>query len=285
MYCANSLVSSRLCPVSALSSSSSASLTGFMADRVLGANRDEVVKRPACPSHWHNFPTKEQFVFEGDDSIVREIGDDGINSKGPSTSRPYLSGVDAHPSGGGTWLGLSSTGRLGALTNFTEYERPPLPSGRGLTAFRSRGTLVKDWLTYPNEDASGQVGLKQYLNTIAQHRDEWPGFNVFAGYIDADGVTLGYVGNRGDQQGVQYLTEGQQPDTIGAFCSTSPQQYGHQGHALGLSNSTLQTPWSKVDHGKQYLDDALQQYDEKKETCSRDEAEAHLADSIFSALR
>jgi uncharacterized protein with NRDE domain len=70
---------------------------------VVAANRDELHSRPAAPAHWWQ------------------------------SRPPILAGRDL--SAGGTWLGMTRTGRFAALTNYRDPEqrREGTPS---------RGTLV-----------------------------------------------------------------------------------------------------------------------------------------------
>jgi uncharacterized protein with NRDE domain len=74
---------------------------------IVAANRDEFYARPAAPAqHWADAPT----VWAGRD-------------------------LTAH----GTWLGVSTTGRFAAVTNFSETPETPLPPG-------SRGDLTAGFL-------------------------------------------------------------------------------------------------------------------------------------------
>src|SRR6202451_3779908 len=70
---------------------------------VVAANRDELYSRPTAAAHWW------------------------------ASNPPILAGRDL--SAGGTWLGMTATGRFAALTNYRDPEqrRPGTPS---------RGTLV-----------------------------------------------------------------------------------------------------------------------------------------------
>jgi uncharacterized protein with NRDE domain len=77
---------------------------------VLAANRDEYLARPASPLAWWS-------ARPGDPSI--------------------LSGRDLEA--GGTWLGLTASGRLALLTNVRE-------GGKQSATAPSRGGLVTDWL-------------------------------------------------------------------------------------------------------------------------------------------
>lgn len=102
---------------------------------LLLANRDEFYARPALPLHWW------------------EPAANGAQT---------LAGKDLQ--GGGTWLGVSRTGRLAALTNFrsAEPQRTNTPS---------RGELVAGFL---HSDLSAQV----YLQQLAVHCADYNPFNL-----------------------------------------------------------------------------------------------------------
>ena len=102
---------------------------------ILAANRDEFYDRPTAPAvFWPDSP----HIFAGRDLI-----------------------------GQGTWLGLSRSGRLAALSNFRD------PSERGKEG-RSRGLLVADFL---QESGSVRAGLEK----IARQRNNYRSFNLLAG--------------------------------------------------------------------------------------------------------
>jgi uncharacterized protein with NRDE domain len=102
---------------------------------VLAANRDEFYDRPTAPAvFWDSAPS-------------------------------ILGGRDLKA--GGTWLGVSRTGRLAAVTNFRQGEREqPAP--------RSRGHLVADFLT-------GSTGTPQYMERVRAESQLYNGFNLIAG--------------------------------------------------------------------------------------------------------
>ena len=113
---------------------------------ILTANRDEFYERPTSKAHfWDDHP--------------------GV-----------LGGRDMKY--GGTWMGLTRSGRFAAVTNFrdrTEFREHPL----------SRGIMVKDFLTRNDSPET-------YLQRI-MHRDyEYNGFNLLLG----DLTTLVYYSNR-----------------------------------------------------------------------------------------
>lgn len=96
---------------------------------VFAANRDEFLDRPAQPAHfWADAPH-------------------------------VLAGRDLKA--GGTWLGITTTGRFAALTNYRDLRRPMVKG-------RSRGALVRDALDHDPG--------KTYT---------YDGFNLIYGTVDA----------------------------------------------------------------------------------------------------
>jgi uncharacterized protein with NRDE domain len=112
-------------------------------------NRDEFYARPALPLHWWE---------EGD---------------GPS----ILAGKDLRA--GGTWLGLSRSGRLAAITNFRAGN--PVPSDKP-----SRGELVATFLR-------SDLDATTYLQQLAAHATDYRPFNLLV----YDGTTLMGLESRG----------------------------------------------------------------------------------------
>lgn len=148
---------------------------------LLAANRDEFYRRPTHPmGYWRDAPG----VLAGRD--LRE---------------------------GGTWLGLTRTGRFAALTNYRE------PEGL-LKAPRSRGELVAGFLR-------AELQPEEFLQKISRDAGLYGGFNLLVG--DASG--LWYLSNRLKPAQPQRLDAG----------------------VYGLSNHLLDTPWHKVETGKQAL--------------------------------
>lgn len=114
---------------------------------ILAANRDEFHDRPTTPAaFWPQAP--------------------GV-----------LAGRDLR--GGGTWLGVTRSGRLAAVTNYRD------PSSLRADA-PSRGALVSDFLT-------GRSGSRQYLTALAKKGGDYNGFNL----VVWDGDALCWYANRG----------------------------------------------------------------------------------------
>ncbi len=65
---------------------------------------------------------------------------------------------------GGTWMGLSRSGRLAAITNIRLAEAPPPEP-------RSRGHLVRDFLLADRP-------ATDFIDSIRPHAREYPGFNL-----------------------------------------------------------------------------------------------------------
>lgn len=112
---------------------------------VLAGNRDEFHERPTAGLSWWN-----------DDPRI-------------------LAGRDLRA--GGTWLGLSRTGRFGTVTNVRDAELPSPGS-------RSRGTLVPDYL---RDNSDPATHLARLATTGAGHA----GYNLLVG----DACSLAYHSN------------------------------------------------------------------------------------------
>ena len=104
---------------------------------VLAANRDEFYERPTAPaSFWKEYPH-------------------------------ILGGRDLR--GGGTWLGISKSGKFAAITN---YRDPRLYKDDA----PSRGSLVKNFLTE-------RTSAERYLRKVQRADESYNGFNLMLGQI------------------------------------------------------------------------------------------------------
>ncbi|XP_036383250.1 transport and Golgi organization protein 2 homolog isoform X2 [Megalops cyprinoides] len=124
-----------------------------------------------------------------------------------------LSGLDLEEGKeGGSWLGISKRGRLAALTNYLEGRTNPDAQGRGF--------LVSNFLT-DNMDSYS------YLRKVSSEGHLYNGFNLITAEFKAKEDTVCYYGNKGNTEPI-HLKPG----------------------IYGLSNSLLETPWRKLQHGK-----------------------------------
>jgi len=113
---------------------------------VVAANRDEFYKRPTrTADYWPEQPD-------------------------------LLAGKDLEM--GGTWLGVTRSGRFSAVTNFRETPSSSIPP-------RSRGDLTTNFLT-------GEMTPTEYLAEVDQRASEYKAFNLLVG----DGDSLYYYCNR-----------------------------------------------------------------------------------------
>jgi uncharacterized protein with NRDE domain len=123
---------------------------------ILAANRDEFYNRPAAPlDYWAEHPD-------------------------------LLAGRDLKSNG--TWLGVTRTGRIAAVTNY----RDPITHMQNAP---SRGTLVSNYLR-------GNSSPQQYLKAVSKIGYTYNGFNLIAG----DRSGLYYYSNRAT--GIQKLKPG-----------------------------------------------------------------------------
>lgn len=120
---------------------------------ILAANRDEFYERPSSAADfWTDHPR-------------------------------VLAGRDLK--NGGTWLGVTRDGKVGAVTNYRDPSS--LKSGAP-----SRGRLVSDYLT-------GKHTIEHYLKKISDQAGQYNGFNLLAGHDKA----LFVFSSRGRMQKLQ----------------------------------------------------------------------------------
>lgn len=164
---------------------------------LLASNRDEFHHRPSLP-------------------LARWIGPSG---------HTLISGRDLEA--GGTWLGLSASGRLALLTNVRE----PGAENRA----RSRGELPLAWL-------SSQGDATEFFASLQPQA--YNGFNLLIGDL-AQG-SWHWASNR------QFTGGAQAPRIVPGW-----QQQTLQPGVYGLSNAFLDTPWPKTVALKTAVDAAL----------------------------
>jgi uncharacterized protein with NRDE domain len=116
---------------------------------VLAANRDEAYSRPTAPTaFWDDHP----HIYGGRDLEQ-----------------------------GGTWLGITRSGRIAAVTNFRDGYAVK-------NSTRSRGELVSNFLR-------GSQLAADYVHRVGREADAYNGFNLIVGELDE----LYYISNRGSR--------------------------------------------------------------------------------------
>ena len=153
---------------------------------ILAANRDEFYARPTeTAGFWADAP----LILAGRDAVH-----------------------------GGTWLGITKTGRFAAVTN---YRDPQWAAG-----IKSRGDLTANFLK------SGE-SPENYLREIERSKNDYSGFNLLVGDFSKGANELFYYSNRGAK--IEKVSAG----------------------IHGLSNALLDTNWHKVENGKARLTEIL----------------------------
>ncbi|KAK3254590.1 hypothetical protein CYMTET_36195 [Cymbomonas tetramitiformis] len=151
---------------------------------LVASNRDEFLHRPTQAAHfWSDSP----------DILA---GRDGVQ--------------------GGTWFGMSQSGRVALITNYREIEQIPNAP--------SRGKLTRNFL-------EGTQSPLEYLIAVHGAAEQYNGYNLLV--ADAASKTLAYLTNRGpdSQTGPRLLPPG----------------------IYAVSNAVLDSPWPKAEKGKETL--------------------------------
>jgi uncharacterized protein with NRDE domain len=152
---------------------------------------------------------------------------------GRATQRPAFWPGETHILGGrdlqagGTWLGVSRSGRFAAVTNFRETPMEPVPP-------RSRGALAADFLRTTER-------CLDYIERIRPIAAEFRGFNLLL----SDGQTTCYYSNR------QSLEATPAAGSAGLSGGTSLRRLTPGFY--GLSNQLLDCHWPKVSGGRTQL--------------------------------
>ena len=118
---------------------------------------------------------------------------------------------------GGTWLGINKNGRFIAITNYRDLKNINNEA-------RSRGELSKSFLT-------GHLSTDAFLSELSSRKDQYNSFNLLLSDNGFD--TLYHYSNVTDERTL--ISDG----------------------IHGLSNHLLDTPWPKVELGKQGLQQHL----------------------------
>lgn len=139
------------------------------------------------------------------------------------SNNEILSGLDMEVGKeGGTWLGISKRGKMAALTN---YLQPMIDKNA-----KGRGALVANFL-------STDLDCFSYMKNVAAEGHLYNAFNLIAAELNTtEGDVMYYYGSKGEPEPV--------PLKPGIY---------------GLSCSLLDTPWKKLQYGKQLFTQAIKQ--------------------------
>ncbi|KAF2971614.1 hypothetical protein GQX73_g1974 [Xylaria multiplex] len=177
-------------------------------------NRDEYILRPTSRPHWWTHK--------------------------PSGTR-ILSPRDLHRRERGTWMGITSAGRLAILTNYRESSQDD--PDHAICGVRSRGALPTAWLTAPAEEKLDHFVRRMVDDPATKAAG---GFSLICGDLkekQGDGIQpLAIITNRCDE------------------LAAVPRIAGDRKTTYGLSNTIYVEPpvWPKIKKGKQLLEVAIQ---------------------------
>ena len=127
-------------------------------------------------------------------------------------------GVDLFPGKeGGTWLGMTKTGKIGILTNYRQGEKFRNQSDKG------RGHLVSDFL-------KSEENPRKFLENVKKHGSEYGGFNLILGDV----------------------VQGKSEMDFSYYCNKEHQPLENlKAGIYALSNRYLDYCWKKVVLGKE----------------------------------
>ncbi|KAI1348536.1 NRDE protein-domain-containing protein [Xylaria sp. FL0043] len=197
-------------------------------------NRDEYILRPTSRPHWWTHK---------------------------ASGARILSPRDLHRRERGTWMGITSTGRLAILTNYRESSQDD--PDHAICGVRSRGALPMAWLTAPADEKLDHF-VKRMVHDPATKAAG--GFSLICGDLShrTDGgiEPLAIITNRCDE------------------LAAVPRIAGERGATYGLSNTVYVEPpsWPKIIKGRQLLEETIQ------EAVEKDLDEEKLMDRLFTVL-
>ncbi|KAJ2306047.1 hypothetical protein IWW54_004873, partial [Coemansia sp. RSA 2705] len=186
--------------------------------------------------------------------------------------RPYICApLDLKPSNEahrGSWIGVNRQGRLAFLTNFREQ----VPHHQDKI---SRGALVRDYLLESpvtpggqrlNTDGSNGSIAMEYAQRVFEEREQYDGFNLVLFDLSLERKGAVYVTNRGNNE------DG----------SRGSMRVLDQGQHMGLSNSTIDSPWPKVVRGTSKFSQTL---GELHGFVTSDEQDTHTIAALMGMMR
>lgn len=186
---------------------------------ILLSNRDEYFQRPTQRAHWRDL-------------------EDG---------RSILSPLDLARPEHGSWIGVTSDGRVSVLVNYREKNDTNFISeiSRGILpiAFLSSTKTCQEWLHTFEGKLSTDLGCTSPLSRIG-------GFTLLYGKLGIDHETghiknLNIISNRGSSDKILDVSEN---ESTGAISKKT---------TFGLSNSSYDVVWPKVAKGERMLQDLI----------------------------
>ncbi|KAF9257151.1 DUF833-domain-containing protein [Marasmius fiardii PR-910] len=215
---------------------------------ILCSNRDEFLNRPTTDAAFHSFEHDHE-----------------ARSSAPGA---ILSGIDKM--GSGTWLGISRTGKVAALTNITEELDPSIVT--------SRGSLVSSFLLLDSDEP-----LDEQVKKCFPRDTKYSGFNLL---LFAPRVAPATSPHPSDLDAGLKLQYDASLITNGGACGpiTSRRLSAKERSRGGFSNGVDGkggSEWPKVIHGLQDFENLISQVTQASD---KQTDESELADRLFGLL-
>ncbi|KAI0667700.1 DUF833-domain-containing protein [Trametes maxima] len=205
---------------------------------ILCTNRDEFLARPTAPAHWHSF---------------------GPISSVDNTEGAVLSGRDLIA--GGTWGGITRSGRLALLTNITEPVRK---------YDSSRGDLTSSFLLPQAPKATLAAEIDEFV--LENRGRAYAGFNLL---LLSPAPGSGPPGPEPLAFDGAFVTNSGGGGPIAARMLTAEERR-RGGISNGIDHRGA-SEWPKVKHGIQTLDAVLN-------SLPQDATETEIVDRLFALL-
>ena len=255
---------------------------------ILASNRDEFLARPTRrPCFWDEIDdvkTKKNNEEKEDGMVIAQMQEPDIvtssissstSSALSSSSSPFshvLAGKDL--AAGGTWMGVTRTGRFGVLTNVRTPTEDQIAAATAAAAAaggpasavesstspqkekvekerKSRGQLVLDFLAQSDQNLSPMAYAQSFASVAGEGgKEDEPSSSScdFAGY----NLLVGDVGS----------TEGEGEEVEMVYLSNKTPSPGQiqkleSNRLYAISNRLLDVPWAKLQRGKKLFAECL----------------------------
>ncbi|KAL2802382.1 NRDE protein-domain-containing protein [Aspergillus granulosus] len=154
----------------------------------------------------------------------------------PAPNTQVLGGRDLARKTQGTWMGVTSSGKVAVLTNYREK------TSDAATGQQSRGAIVNSWLTRTPDGPTTSYVAEMVASPTARNVG---GFSLVCGYVNEP---LAIVSNRSsDMEQITWIA-------------------GEKGQTKGLSNTVFDDrTWPKILDGEKLVEEAIGKHVEANE--------------------
>ena len=266
---------------------------------IIASNRDETFDRPTESMKLRTQKSNKSCTVQEENDEKKQQQ----HHRRRGRRRSSLAGKDLV--GGGTWLAIDvssamqqqqqqteldggqnlndasaastpSLPRWIAITNFRDHEEPGRPSRGGLLTDYIENASKAESLSESSSSESSEEELQsaqEFVSNLQHVGHEYNGFNMLVG--DESGIY--YYGNR-----MHNDDDNHAPSPATATDDGEPLRPLSPG-IYGLSNALLDTPWPKVERGKELLEQLLQR--EQHQTAAQRNNDSNDKDTHNSSLK